>query len=296
MSAVASIASRSVSAPAAATEPPPVLVCLRPALCRAFAFWLLCFMSGALLAGEAGCLARQSLQALPLAAVIDGDTLRPQQGPALRLIGINTPELQAADARERILARAARHYLQALLPDARVHVHADARVADRYRRRLVHAFAADGRLLAAELLAAGHGFLVLMPPNLIYADCLVAAEAEARAAGAGVWSSPAFGPFLADQPARLRAGFMRLRGQVVSVEDSRTALWIRLQGDAVLRISAADRQQFAGHEPSSWVGRMVEVSGWLVDRGHNPQPHAPQRARWLMPLGHPALLRFVAED
>lgn len=267
-----------------------MLICLRPALCRAFAFWLLCF-SWPLSAAGADCEARQPLQVLPLAAVTDGDTLRPQQGPALRLIGVNTPELRAEAASERMRARAARRFLQHRLPEGRVYVHEDVRAEDRYRRRLVHAFTADGRLLAAELLAAGHGFLVLMPPNLAYAACLIAAQAQARAAGLGVWADPAFGPLAADRVTELRPGFLRLQGRVVGIEASATAWWIRLHGDAVLRIAAADWPLFAGKDPASWQERTVEASGWLVDRGEQPQP----RARWLMPVGHPAQLRLLPD-
>lgn len=129
--------------------------------------------------------------ALPMTVshVHDGDTLFliPADGPRqkVRLIGIDTPELQPA---EDCYAIAARDYLRRLVPDGSVvTVSADVEPLDRYGRSLYYLWTADGEFVNLKLVEGGYGTALRIEPNIAHWNELVAAEDSARSAAAGLW-------------------------------------------------------------------------------------------------------------
>lgn len=85
---------------------------------------------------------------LPVARIIDGDTLVLEGGERIRLLGIDAPELRQPGG------AAARAFLVALAEGKIVRI--ERRGHDRYARTLAHLYLPDGRSLAALLLTAGH--------------------------------------------------------------------------------------------------------------------------------------------
>ena len=84
---------------------------------------------------------------------VDGDTLA-VDGERVRLLGIDAPELHGRCGAEKAAARAAQAALARLVaPPARLSLQRHGR--DRYGRTLARVLA-DGRDVAATLLAAGH--------------------------------------------------------------------------------------------------------------------------------------------
>ena len=120
------------------------------------------------------------------ARVIDGDTLA--LGPVrIRLHGIDAPELgqtcQGSDGAPWDCGAAAADRLAALIAGRRVTC--AAREADRYGR-IVATCAADGIDLGHALVAEGLAWAFLR-----YSEDYVAAEADARKIGAGLWQGDA---------------------------------------------------------------------------------------------------------
>lgn len=64
----------------------------------------------------------------------------------------------------------------------------DREKRDRYGRLLAYVWVGD-RMLNAELARGGYARVKPYPPNLRYQSLLEAAEAEARAAGRGLWAA-----------------------------------------------------------------------------------------------------------
>ena len=131
---------------------------------------------------------------------------------------------------------------------------------DRYGRFLAHVFNLRRENLTRQLLLAGRGYQIAIPPNLAYLTCYLDAEGRARSAGAGMWSQ---GP---QEAASLRGdetGFHLLRGRVIEVNRSRRGLWLKLQGGLALHISWQDWKAFDLEDPQALKGRHLEVRGWL---------------------------------
>ncbi len=120
-------------------------------------------------------------------SVHDGDTLTVQGGTRVRVLGIDTPELDDARPPWRALALAARDRARALLADGTVCLTLDRDLRDRYGRTLAHVYLADGRWLAELLVAEG---LARVYRKASYGgrERLDAVEAEARRAGRGLWA------------------------------------------------------------------------------------------------------------
>jgi endonuclease YncB( thermonuclease family) len=204
-----------------------------------------------------------------LAYVIDGDTLDLASGERVRLIGIDTPELGHDGAPDQPLAARAAEALRELTgpPGSRLGVQPGAEPRDRHGRRLAYLFDAEGRSLAEALLRQGLAYVAVIPPNLRYVDCLAEAQAAARRAGLGLWAMPAL------DAARLppREGFMRVRGRVERVKDSRQGLWLELAGGMGLNVHAEDLAAFAPLGLDHLEGRQIEALGWVYRARGGPR-------------------------
>lgn len=130
-------------------------------------------------AGEATCTVER---------VVDGDTLVCRDGVRIRLLLIDAPELSQGP-----YGAVARQRLEELAGAGTVlTVEYDVQKFDRYRRVLAYLYLPDGRMVNEELLRAGVAVVAVYPPNVRHVDRLRAAVDSARAAGVGLWSTPAF--------------------------------------------------------------------------------------------------------
>ena len=126
--------------------------------------------------------------------VVDGDTidvLIDGREYRVRYILIDTPEVfdpvepfgpEATEANRRLVS------------GQTVGLEIDVSETDRFGRLLRYVYLPDGRLVNEELLRQGLAVLATFPPDVKYVDRFRQVEAEARAAGAGLWagqSSPA---------------------------------------------------------------------------------------------------------
>ncbi len=218
--------------------------------------------------------------------VYDGDTVRLSDGREVRLVGLNTPELDHGDGPDQPLAVQARRALRDLLAtgDARVALAFGPERHDHYDRLLAHVFLADGRNLTRLLLERGLGWQVAIPPNLGHLECYTRAEGRARSAGRGVWGHPAH----AAQPAAALdqgGGFRRVRGRIEHVGTGERAYWLDLRG-LTLRLARSDLPYFDRADPRTWRGRRLVVRGWIY--------RVDGEAR--MNLRHPAAVEWLKTD
>ncbi|USA41664.1 thermonuclease family protein [Spongiibacter taiwanensis] len=218
-------------------------------------------------------------------SITDGDTLRLGDGRRLRLLAINAPELGREGRSDDPFAVTAKQTLAAKITNQRVFLHDHGE--DRYGRRLVSVFQrADGGHLGAEMLAAGMAWYIAVPPQVSpYRACLRRIEAMAAAQKIGVWSQPA----LRSTALTMRdQGFQRVTGRLLRIDRSRSAMWLEMEGDLVLRLANADRPHFS-QDLDTLVGRQLEVRGWLMSR----RPPRPEMARFKMDLRHPDMLNCL---
>ena len=131
-------------------------------------------------------------------SVHDGDTLRARvpvpnavvtdlESTRVRLIGLDTPEISPS---LECWGTEATARLTALLPPgSTVWAAADIEVLDQYGRHLLYLWTPDGRFINAELVAEGDGTVMVFAPNTLHEQLFRALEAEASAAGRGLWGA-----------------------------------------------------------------------------------------------------------
>lgn len=251
------------------------------------AFFVGVFWLGAAQA-EAFCPAPNGLGTAQVRQVIDGDTLRLQDGRSVRLIGINAPEIGRQGRGDEPYAVAARRRLQALVDDSDglVGLQLGRESQDRYQRTLAHVYGRGGLNFEAQLLAEGLALQVAVAPNVEQVACQQQAERAARKAGLGLWrQSPAIAAAQVE-----RAGFALLGGRVSKVERDRAGVWIELDDSVVLHVAPKVFALF----PEGWLdalkGRRVEARGWVLDRSRRGNLAAGQ-LRWVLPVSAPQMVQ-----
>jgi len=238
---------------------------------------------------EAFCPAPSGLGTAQVRQVIDGDTLRLQDGRSVRLIGINAPEIGRQGRGDEPYAAAARRRLQALVDDSDglVGLQLGRESQDRYQRTLAHVYGRGGLNFEAQLLAEGLALQVAVAPNVEQVACQQQAEHAARKAGLGLWrQSPAIAAAQVE-----RAGFALLGGRVSKVERNRAGAWIELDDSVVLHVAPKVFALF----PEGWLdelkGRRVEARGWVLDRNRRGNRAAGQ-LRWMLPVSTPQMVQI----
>lgn len=119
--------------------------------------------------------------------IVDGDTLVVRGDERVRLIGIDSPELNE----DECFADQATDHLTALVrPGTPVRLVYDVERYDRYGRTLAYLYRLDDGL-HVNLAMAADGFAqqLTVPPNVAHAPDVNAAVAEARDTGRGLWGA-----------------------------------------------------------------------------------------------------------
>lgn len=135
-----------------------------------------------------------------VSSVVDGDTLRLENGERVRLIGIDTPEMHessklyrdASRAKQdaatiQALGRRAYEFTRSLIEGKRVRLEFDLEKKDRYGRLLAYVYLKDGTFVNAEVVREGYANLMTYPPNVKYADLFLRFYREARENKRGLW-------------------------------------------------------------------------------------------------------------
>lgn len=140
---------------------------------------------------SAGCAPRAELadgDRCVVRSVADGDTLTCEGGVRVRLLLIDSPEMNQGE-----FGHQARRYLADLAPPGTpLRVELDVQKYDRYDRLLAYLYTPDGRLVNEEMARGGFAVSLTYPPNVKHVDRIAAAVAEARANRVGLWRTSAF--------------------------------------------------------------------------------------------------------
>ncbi len=121
-----------------------------------------------------------------VAKVYDGDTFTLETGDKIRLKWVNTPELRPKEP----YGDQARDYAARLILDQTVSLVLDGpNPRDGYGRVLAGITTPTGKDLSLALLEEGMGHLFIIPPEHHDLSAHLAAQAEARKARRGIWST-----------------------------------------------------------------------------------------------------------
>lgn len=215
-----------------------------------------------------------------VAEVLDGETVRLEDGREVRLVGALAPRPARLDsaAADWPPAREARRALEALVGGRRVTLRYEGRRQDRYGRLLAQLTVESGAGTAwvqARLVGDGLARAYALPGNAGCIKALIAAEQAARAARRGLWGTDVF----AIDAAGETEGLLRRGGQFAIVE-GRVAAVGRTQQAVYINFGADWRRDFTASLPHRLVtrtpggaeriaalpGRQVRVRGWIERR------------------------------
>lgn len=119
--------------------------------------------------------------------VIDGDTVISASGKKIRLLGIDSPEINWEQGSAEYFAWEARDYVIEKLLNKKVNLEYDIDKNDDYGRILAYLFL-DGNNFNLKLLEEGYAGLMIVSPNDKYRKSFVRAAEGARKNGRGIWN------------------------------------------------------------------------------------------------------------
>lgn len=213
--------------------------------------------------------------------VIDGETLRLEDGRDVRLVGSLAPKADpfvGDDALGWPPARDAARALDALAAGRRVTLRYDSRRRDRYGRGLAQVYVGtpDGEVWVQEhLIREGHGRAYALPGHTRCLHALVAAEKEARDARRGLWRDEAHRIRSAEEVealSRLVGRFVIVEGRVAGVTRARRLTYLNFDADwrrdftASLANAAVDRSPGGADNLTGLKGLTIRVRGWIEQR------------------------------
>lgn len=218
--------------------------------------------------------------------VVDGDTLRLQDGRNVRLIGINAPELGGRGRTAEPFAVLASRHLTAVIKssNAKVALQLGEPSHDRYGRVLAHLYDRKGASIEEQLVAAGLAYHVVIAPNAELAECLAQAERYAQEQRLGLWKTARF---TAAQNLQ-QGGFTLLQGRIKKVQRNRGGVWLELGHSVTVNIPISALPSFKAVRFEQWQGRTVQTRGWVSDRKRQHSKYA----RWRLTVSHPSMLSF----
>ena len=256
------------------------------------------------------------LEQVTVASVVDGDTVKLDDGRSVRLVGLNAPELARPEAyadydwqrHPQPLALAAKAALTRFIANAQVYIYPSVSGYDKYKRQLAHLFIAqtiaksalDTRVekfsnITAELIEQGFAYAVAIAPNLNFSECYFASEKQARATGLGVWSEEQLQPIMAAEfDSHGRSGFALVQGMVTRVSRSKGRVWMDIDDTLVVMIGKRNLDSFP-QALEDYEGHRLEVRGWIIDIQKKGKRLPSYKKRWLLSISHAAMLRRLSQ-
>jgi len=201
-----------------------------------------------------------------VAKVYDGDTITLKNGERVRLLGINTPEIESRYRQNEAGGQAAKIWLQDKLKSGEVLLEYDQQKRDKYKRLLAHLFLPSGEHLNKVMLEQGLAVLSIIPPNLRYVDALIDAEMQAQKEGLVIWSMDEYQVYPISELSKEHKspGWHRFLATPTKITESRKYIRLILDKHVDLRIAKSNLGLFP--DLQSYIGKSLEIRGWASRR------------------------------
>lgn len=208
--------------------------------------------------------------------VYDGDTVVLEDGRKIRLLGINTPEIQHRDNPADAGGDEAKRWLTDKLKNTKVRLETGTEKTDKYGRTLAHLFTENKDHINLQLVEAGLAAVNIYPTELFYISELIKAQNQAEQAKRGIWGRPEYAAIpVASLTEAGHPGWTRLVGKVTNIRKTRKSVYLEFSPT----LSAAEGTVFEARIESQWqdlfpdingyLGKTIEVRGWLnKSKGH----------------------------
>ena len=205
---------------------------------------------------------RQSYRYLhTVAKVYDGDTIILENGERVRLLGINTPEIESHHRQGEKGGQAAKRWLQDKLQHGQVYLEYDQQKRDKYKRLLAHCFLPNDEHLNKMIIEAGLASLSILPPNIRYSATLISAQQQAERAKRGIWSQSDYKPrFTSSLSKENSKGWQRFLATATAIKQGRKYVRLTLSNNVDIRIPIANLDLFPDLE--NYLNKALEIRGW----------------------------------
>lgn len=212
--------------------------------------------------------------------VIDGDTIVLNGDETVRLLAIDTPEMDHPNEAVRQFAEKAAEYVKTLVFDKMVRLEYESERLDRYGRTLAYVFLPDGRLLNAEIIRAGYGYAYTRK-SYSRTEEFRRLERESREAGKGLWAEEepmerADLPLITWEEADKHYGETReVSGTVVASRNTGGVCFLNFHEDwennFTAVIFAKDFDKFPSRPENFYLNREVQVKGLIKKYRGKPE-------------------------
>jgi len=216
--------------------------------------------------------------------VVDGDTVRLENGKLVRLLGINTPERTYDDQPADPFSLEATLLLQELVEGREVVLTPGREKKDKYGRLLGYLNLLDGSDVQQQLIKRGYAFVVAFPPDIDRLKQFVPLEKTARKQKKGVWGDSFYTPVPPEDHVSLDGGFRLVTGKITKVGSSKKNVRLSIGSDLVVGVRHSAWNEFWQIAPESLLGQTVVARGW-ISKGSKGDP-AYLRIR------HPAMMEI----
>ena len=206
--------------------------------------------------------------------VIDGDTVRLDDGREIRLVGIQAPKLALGrdDFKAWPLSRAAKSEIEKLCLGKPVNIFIGTTETDRHGRTLSHLVVDDGVnkvWLQGEMLARGMARVYTFADNKALVEEMLELERGARKNRHGIWSNPFYKIISHKQSVDHIGGFQLVEGKVLDAQVVGKRAYLNFgpewRTDFTVTIEKSSLKIFAssGIDPISFKGKNIRVRGWI---------------------------------
>jgi len=224
-------------------------------------FWLLVSTSPPTFASD--CLPERIDQYTTVSHVYDGDTIKLKNGKNVRLIGINTPEMNYKTGVPEPYAKKARDFLRKKLKNQKIGLLFGPEKKDRYGRLLAHVFLQGEINLQQALLSKGFAINIAIPPNLSQQDCYLKSENRAKANKIGLWKNHFENIIDSKKIKKGQTGFKFVKGNVTEIIQRKKAYWLKLSNKLSLRINQKNLKYFTNLTIDKLKGKNIIARGWI---------------------------------
>ncbi len=196
--------------------------------------------------------------------VYDGDTIILENDQRVRLLGINTPEIESRHRTDEPGGKAAKTWLAKQLQDQSIYLEFDLEKRDKYKRLLAHVFLNDGTHINLELIKNGLAFISIIPPNLRHASKFFQAQKQAERDNLGLWNLPRYQVQALSQITANNKGWRRYIGVPKAIKPKQKFTYLIFNDHTSFRIANDHLKHFP--DLADYINKTVEIRGWVSRR------------------------------
>jgi micrococcal nuclease len=204
--------------------------------------------------------------------VIDGDTVRLEDGRQVRLVGMQAPKLALGGKSfsDWPLAGDSKKALETLVQGKTIGLGYGGLEIDRNGRTLAHLYVDEnGAWIQGRMISTGMARVYTWSDNRSCAAELLAHEREARSAQRGIWALPFYRVRKPTELDNEIDTFQVVEGRVVSADEVRGRVFLNFgpdyRTDFTVTIAPQDMKFFnsVGFDPRTLESKIIRVRGWV---------------------------------